>query len=97
MFNSNEIIEACAIALEKERGFNPNRVKLSMQLFGMNAFSNTPNVTGDDWHYLRDAGTHSALIYNSQTEELIFINIPKFKTNSQNTYAKLINSKSKTS
>jgi len=69
----NEIIEGCAEALKREKGFNPLQVLRNFHLFPMNFFENTPKVPEEEiynWYYLRDSGTHSAVIYNHETREV---------------------------
>jgi hypothetical protein len=68
-----EIIDACAAALGEKHNFNAQQVKRSMQLFRMDAFANAPRLTGIGWHYLRDSSTHSALVFNSNSREIRFI------------------------
>jgi len=75
--DKNKIIEKCASLLAKKFGFNPCQVLRSFQLFPMYFFENTPKVPEEDienWYYLRDTGTHSALIFNYETEEYKLIN-----------------------
>ena len=69
----NKVIEGCAEALEKKMGFNPLQVIRHFYLFHMHFFENTPKVPEeelDDWYYLRDSGTHSAVIYKHETKEV---------------------------
>jgi hypothetical protein len=71
--NINEIIEGCAEALKREMQFNPLQIIRNFHLFHMNFFENTPRVPDEEienWYYLRDSGTHSAVIYNHETREV---------------------------
>ena len=69
--DANKIIESCANILEKEMGFNSLQVLRHFQLFTMHLFENTPRVPIeeiDNWYYLRDSWTHSAVIFNYETK-----------------------------
>ncbi len=77
----NKVIEGCADVLEKEMNFNPFQVLRNFHLFGMDFFENTPDVPEaekEDWYYLRDSGTHAAVIYNHETKELRLIEPEKY-------------------
>ena len=69
----NKVIDLCAETLEEKHGFNKQQVIRNMQLFRMDAFENTPRLSGINWHYLRDSHTHSALVFNSKSREIRFI------------------------
>jgi len=72
----NEVIEGCAEVLAKKMNFNPLQVLRYFELFGMNFFENTPQIPyseRENWYYLRDRGTHAALIYNHETKEIRLI------------------------
>ena len=69
----NKVIEECAEALQKKMDFNPLQVLRNFHLFSMHFFENTPRVPLEEienWYYLRDSGTHSAVIFNYETKEL---------------------------
>ncbi len=72
----NKVIEACAEALAKKLNFNPTQVLLHFQLFPINFFSNTPKLPKEElenWYYLRDAGTHAAVVFNFETKKIQMI------------------------
>ncbi len=74
--NFNRVIEACAETLEEKMGFNPLQVLRCLQLFPIDFFENTPHVSSserENWYYLRDRGSHSALIFNFETKNFRFI------------------------
>lgn len=76
----NKVIESCAETLEKEMGFNPLQILRHFHLFTMHFFENTPKVSYneiDDWYYLRDSGTHSAVIFNYETKHFQLVD-PKY-------------------
>ncbi|MFX0020307.1 MAG: hypothetical protein ACFFAK_18070 [Promethearchaeota archaeon] len=77
----NKIIEACADTLEEKLHFNPIQVLTHFQLFPINFFTNTPKLPKDElenWYYLRDSGTHAAVVFNFETREFRLVEPDKY-------------------
>lgn len=58
----------------------------------MHFFENTPRVPLDeidDWYYLRDSDTHSAVIYNYETKEVRLVEPENYWDEETTTYFRL--------